>query len=168
LDIMLSGHIDGFELIQEIKRVNPDAAIIFTSARDQALDKIRGLELGSDDYLAKPYSPRELILRVKAILNRKNSRPGHMNYSEYVISLDSREIRHGDVQIELTNKEFEMLLVFLKNKQQPIERQVMLESIWGKNYVGSDRVVDDLLRRLRAKMPLLRIETIYGYGYRLL
>ncbi|MBN3491059.1 response regulator transcription factor [Acholeplasma equirhinis] len=168
LDIMLTGEIDGFDLIQSIKKVNPEAAIIFTSARDQALDKIKGLELGSDDYLAKPYSPRELILRVKAILNRKNARPGHMMYSEYTISLDSREIRHNDQLIELTNKEFEMLLVFLKNKQQPIERQMLLESIWGKNYVGSDRVVDDLLRRLRAKMPLLRIETIYGYGYRLL
>ncbi len=168
LDIMLTGQVDGFDLISAIKQANPDAAVIFTSARDQALDKIKGLELGSDDYLAKPYSPRELILRVKAILKRKHARPGHMSYSEYNISLDSREIKHGEHYIELTNKEFEMLLVFLKNKQQPIERKLLLETIWGKSYVGSDRVVDDLLRRLRSKMPLLRIETIYGYGYRLL
>ncbi|WP_162164067.1 response regulator transcription factor [Acholeplasma hippikon] len=168
LDIMLSGQIDGFDLINAINKANPDAAVIFTSARDQALDKIKGLELGSDDYIAKPYSPRELMLRVKAVLKRKQARPGQMSYSEYSISLDSREIRHNDQQIELTNKEFEMLLVFLKNKQQPIERKLLLETIWGKNYVGSDRVVDDLLRRLRSKMPLLRIETIYGYGYRLL
>lgn len=168
LDIMLTGEVDGFDLIKAINQSNPDAAIIFTSARDQALDKIKGLELGSDDYLAKPFSPRELILRVKAVLKRKNSRPGVISYSDYSIQLDSREIRHGDKQIELTNKEFEMLLVFLKNKQQPIERTLLLETIWGKNYVGSDRVVDDLLRRLRSKMPLLRIETIYGYGYRLL
>ncbi len=168
LDIMLSGKIDGFDLIKSINEKNPDAAVIFTSARDQALDKIKGLELGSDDYLAKPFSPRELILRVKSILKRKQSRPGQMTYSDYTISLDSREIRMDDKLIELTNKEFEMLLVFLKNKQQPIERKLMLETIWGNNYVGSDRVVDDLLRRLRSKMPLLRIETIYGYGYRLL
>ncbi|VEU83027.1 Transcriptional regulatory protein CssR [Acholeplasma hippikon] len=168
LDIMLSGQIDGFDLINAINKANPDAAVIFTSARDQALDKIKGLELGSDDYIAKPYSPRELMLRVKAVLKRKQARPGQMSYSEYSISLDSREIRHNDQQIELTNKEFEMLLVFLKNKQQPIERKLLLETIWGKNYVGSDRVMDDLLRRLRSKMPLLRIETIYGYGYRLL
>lgn len=168
LDIMLTGQIDGFDLINAINKANPDAAVIFTSARDQALDKIKGLELGSDDYIAKPYSPRELMLRVKAVLKRKQARPGQMSYSEYSISLDSREIRHQDQQIELTNKEFEMLLVFLKNKQQPIERKLLLETIWGKNYVGSDRVVDDLLRRLRSKMPLLRIETIYGYGYRLL
>lgn len=168
LDIMLSGQVDGFDLISAIHQGNPDAAVIFTSARDQALDKIKGLELGSDDYLAKPYSPRELILRVKAVLKRKQSHPGVMSYSEYVIKLDSREIKHHDELIELTNKEFEMLLVFLKNKQQPIERKLLLETIWGKNYVGSDRVVDDLLRRLRSKMTLLRIETIYGYGYRLL
>jgi two-component system response regulator CssR len=168
LDIMLTGKVDGFDLINAIHEKNPDAAVIFTSARDQALDKIKGLELGSDDYLAKPYSPRELILRVKAVLKRKTQRPGLVNYSEYQISLDSREIRHNDQIIELTNKEFEMLLVFLKNKQQPIERKILLNAIWGENYVGSNRVVDDLLRRLRAKMPLLRIETIYGFGYRLL
>jgi|SRR5690554_842114 len=168
LDIMLTGEVDGFDLIEKIKGTGSDAGIIFTSARDQALDKIKGLELGADDYLAKPYSPRELILRVKAILNRKNARPGHVTYSEYSIQLDSREIRQGDRLIELTNKEFEMLLAFLKNKQQPLSREYLLKAIWGDMYVGSERVVDDLLRRLRSKMPLLRIETIYGYGYRLL
>ncbi len=168
LDIMLTGNIDGFDLIQEIKNKNPEASVIFTSARDQALDKIKGLELGSDDYLTKPYSPRELILRVHAILRRQKQRPTKINYGEYEISIDSREIKFENENIELTNKEFEMLLVFLKNRQQPINRNLILETIWGENYVGSDRVVDDLLRRLRAKMPLLRIETIYGYGYRLL
>ncbi|WP_162146862.1 response regulator transcription factor [Acholeplasma granularum] len=168
LDVMLTGEIDGFDLMEAIAKNNPDTSVIFTSARDQALDKIRGLELGSDDYLAKPYSPRELMLRVKAILKRKTKRPGLITYSDYTIQLDSREIKYGDKILDLTNKEFEMLLVFLKNKQEPIERHFLLETIWGKNYVGSDRVVDDLLRRLRAKMPLLRIETIYGYGYRLL
>lgn len=168
LDIMLTGKIDGFDLIRAINEENPNAAVIFTSARDQALDKIKGLELGSDDYLAKPFSPRELILRVKAILKRKQAHSGFINYSEYSIALDSREIKHNDKTIELTNKEFEMLLVFLKNKQMPIERETLLEAIWGKNYFGSKRVVDDLLRRLRYKMPLLRIETIYGQGYRLL
>jgi len=168
LDIMLTGKIDGFDLIEAIKKANQDASVIFTSARDQALDKIKGLELGSDDYLAKPYSPRELILRVHAILRRQKQRPTKINYGDYEISIDSREIKHDDENIELTNKEFEMLLVFLKNRQQPIDRNIILETIWGENYVGSDRVVDDLLRRLRAKMPLLRIETIYGYGYRLL
>lgn len=168
LDIMLKGKIDGYELITKILEANPDAAVIFTSARDQALDRIKGLELGSDDYLAKPYSPRELLLRVKAVLKRKQNHPTFMTYAEYHIYIDSREIKHHDETIELTNKEFEMLLVFLKNKQEPIERKVLLDAIWGKNYFGSDRVVDDLLRRLRHKMPLLRIETIYGYGYRLL
>lgn len=168
LDIMLTGEIDGFELIKEIKDKNPQTPVIFTSARDQDLDKIKGLELGSDDYLAKPFSPKELILRVKAILRRNQNQHSIITYDEYSISIEKREITHGSEIIDLTNKEFEMLLVFLKNRHEPIERKMMLEAVWGEKYHNSDRVVDDLLRRLRQKLPLLRIETIYGYGYRLL
>lgn len=168
LDIMLTGHIDGFDLIKAIKQENPQAAVFFTSARDQALDKIKGLELGSDDYLAKPFSPKELLLRVKAILRRHTQHQSVIEYDPYTINLEKREISLNGRMIDLTNKEFEMLLFFLKNKNQPVERKGLLESIWGSHYYGSDRVVDDLLRRLRQKMPQLRIETIYGVGYRLL
>ena len=129
-----------------------------------------GLELGSDDYLAKPYSPRELILRVKAVLKRQliPQVSEIVRYGEYEINITKREIRLESEMIDLTNKEFELLLFFIKNINQAFAREDILKHVWGENYYGSDRVVDDLLRRLRHKMPELKIETIYGYGYRLL
>ena len=170
LDIMLTGEINGYDLIKALKENNSPSSVIFTSARDQDLDKIMGLELGSDDYLAKPYSPRELILRVKAVLKRRQqvSATDVLIYEPYEINLSKREIRFESEMIELTNKEFELLLFFLKNMNTAFAREEILKHVWGDNYYGSDRVVDDLLRRLRHKMPQLKIETIYGYGYRLL
>lgn len=170
LDIMLTGEINGYDLIKTLKENNSKASVIFTSARDQDLDKIMGLELGSDDYLAKPYSPRELILRVKAVLKRQNQGKTNemMTYGKYEINVTKREIKVNDQLIDLTNKEFELLLFFLKNINNPFGREDILKHVWGDNYYGSDRVVDDLLRRLRHKMPELKIETIYGFGYRLL
>jgi two-component system response regulator CssR len=169
LDIMLPGKIDGFELIKEIKKKKPNTAVIFTSARDRAIDKVRGLELGSDDYLAKPYSQRELMLRIKAIL-RRNAAPisNIIEYDKYLINTDKREIYKGDENIRLTNKEYELLYFFLNNKGEAFDRDIILRQVWGRDYDGSNRVVDDLLRRLRQKMHELRIETIYGHGYRLL
>jgi two-component system response regulator CssR len=170
LDIMLTGEISGYDLIKALKERQSTSAVIFTSARDQDLDKIMGLELGSDDYLAKPYSPRELILRVKAILKRhyQGQSSEMVNYGDYEINLTKREIKHENQMIELTNKEFELLLFFLNNLNTAFGRDEILKHVWGENYYGSDRVVDDLLRRLRHKMPDLKIETIYGFGYRLL
>jgi two-component system response regulator CssR len=169
LDIMLTGDINGYDLIKALKEQNPEVAVIFTSARDQDIDKIMGLELGSDDYLAKPYSPKELMLRIRAIFRRYQPKDANIiQYDEYEINLVKREIKHHQDNIELTNKEFELLQFFLKNMNVAFERSDILRQVWGDNYFGSDRVVDDLLRRLRHKMPQLKIETIYGYGYRLL
>ncbi|HCZ23969.1 MAG TPA: DNA-binding response regulator [Acholeplasmataceae bacterium] len=170
LDIMLTGEVSGYDLIKAIKENHSTASVIFTSARDQDLDKIMGLELGSYDYLAKPYSPRELILRVKAVLKRQliPQVSEIVRYGEYEINITKREIRLESEMIDLTNKEFELLLFFIKNINQAFAREDILKHVWGENYYGSDRVVDDLLRRLRHKMPELKIETIYGYGYRLL
>ncbi|NLN51120.1 MAG: response regulator transcription factor [Acholeplasmataceae bacterium] len=169
LDIMLPGDINGYDLIAAIKEKRPNSAIIFASARDHDLDKIRGLELGSDDYIAKPYSPRELILRVKAVLKRVQKSGGTVyTYENYEINIEKRVIKYFDQTIDLTNKEFELLLFFLENKNTPFNREQILTHVWGTDYYGSDRVVDDLLRRLRNKMPELKVETIYGYGYRLL
>lgn len=169
LDIMLPGAISGYDLIKEITKKTPQALVMFTSARDQDLDKIIGLELGSDDYLAKPYSPKELVLRVKAILRRGRKQSADVIvHDNYEINITKREIKEDGELIELTNKEFELLLFFLKNINQPFNREQILLKVWGDNYYGSDRVVDDLLRRLRQKLPNLKIETIYGFGYKLL
>ncbi|MCK9235790.1 MAG: response regulator transcription factor [Acholeplasmataceae bacterium] len=170
LDIMLTGDVSGYDLIKALKKNNSDASVIFTSARDQDLDKIMGLELGSDDYLAKPYSPRELILRVKAVLKRHQRQQTNdlIQYDPYQINITKREIVAPEGMIELTNKEFELLLFFIKHPNRAFSREEILRHVWGPNYFGSDRVVDDLLRRLRHKMNQLKIETIYGFGYRLL
>lgn len=169
LDIMLPTDINGYDLIEAIKQHRPNAGTMFASARDHDLDKIRGLELGSDDYIAKPYSPRELVLRVKAILKRTQKASGTIiRYEDYEINVEKRIIKDHNDMIDLTNKEFELLLFFLENKNMPFSREQILSHVWGPDYYGSDRVVDDLLRRLRNKMPILKIETIYGFGYRLL
>jgi two-component system response regulator CssR len=167
---MLTGDVSGYDIIKALKANESDASVIFTSARDQDLDKIMGLELGSDDYLAKPYSPRELILRVKAVLKRQSHFQVSeiVRYDQYEINITKREIKANDGMIDLTNKEFELLSFFIKNPNKAFSREEILKHVWGDNYYGSDRVVDDLLRRLRHKMPELKIETIYGYGYRLL
>ncbi len=169
LDIMLPGATSGYDLIKEIRAEQDSVPVIFTSARDQDIDKIMGLELGGDDYLPKPYSPRELILRVKNILNRsyKQNTNSIINYESYKIDLDKRIVHQGEEILNLTSKEYDLMLFLLKNPSKAFSRDQILTNIWGEQYFGSDRVVDDLMRRLRAKMPNLRVETLYGFGYRL-
>ncbi|MDI3547241.1 MAG: two-component system, OmpR family, response regulator CssR [Halanaerobiales bacterium] len=171
LDIMLPD-IDGYQLITEIKEDDPHLPVIFISARDADLDRIIGLEKGSDDYLAKPFSPRELVIRTRKLLERIYK--GHdkeektILYNQYKIALSKRAVftSEGEI-IELTSLEFELLTYLLRNLQQALSREQILTAVWGDNYFGTDRVVDDLIRRLRKKLPLLNIETIYGYGYKL-
>lgn len=172
LDIMLPD-IDGYQLIKEIKRNNEATPVIFISARDADLDRIIGLELGSDDYLSKPFLPRELIIRTKKLLERayKTSntklKENNIILGSYLIDENTREVSIDGKVIELTSKEFDLLIFFMKQQSQAFSREQILERVWGNDYFGNDRVVDDLLRRLRKKMPNLKIETIYGYGYRL-
>lgn len=172
LDIMLPGVISGYDLIKEIRKNNPLKPVIFTSARDQDIDKIMGLELGSDDYVAKPYSIRELVLRVKNLLarsyNSNNYKSSNIeNINGYIIDFDKRIVTLNNENINLTSKEYDLLLFLIQNKSKAFSRDQILDRVWGSDYFGSDRVVDDLMRRLRQKMPNLSIETIYGYGYRL-
>ncbi|HAQ07217.1 MAG TPA: DNA-binding response regulator [Bacillus bacterium] len=167
LDIMLPG-IDGYQLLKEIKAHNSRTPVIFISARDADLDRILGLEMGSDDYLAKPFLPRELVVRAKKLLERVygTEMPG-FNYGPYQIFEEQRLIKEGHSLIPLTSKEYDVLLLFAKNKGRAYGRDEILFQVWGNNYFGSDRVVDDLIRRLRKKVPALNLETIYGFGYRL-
>lgn len=169
LDIMLGDTISGYDIIKKIREENPDVPVIFTSARDKDLDKIIGLELGSDDYIAKPYSPKELVLRVGNIIKRVYSKEKQkLTYKDYTIDLEKRMVLHKEECINLTTLEFDLLYMFVTNINKSFSRDDILNNIWGENYFGTDRVVDDLVRRLRKKMSELDINTIYGYGYRLL
>lgn len=168
LDIMLPNNISGYDIIKEIRKNNEMMPVIFTSARDKDLDKIIGLELGSDDYITKPYSPKELVLRVNNIIKRVYSNElNKIKYNDYTVNLEKRMVLLNNKEIILTTLEFDLLNMFLQNKGKSFSRDEILSKVWGENYYGTDRVVDDLIRRLRKKMPDLNINTIYGYGYRL-
>ena len=168
LDIMLGGDISGYDILKKIRETNEEVPVIFTSARDKDLDKIIGLELGSDDYITKPYSPKELVLRVNNMIKRVYSKESkRIVYGNYTIDLDKRSVSQGDVELTLTTLEFDLLYMFVTNKNKSFSRDDILNIIWGSDYFGNDRVVDDLVRRLRKKMPDININTIYGYGYRL-
>ena len=169
LDIMLGDDISGYDIIKKVREINENIPVIFTSARDKDLDKIIGLELGSDDYITKPYSPKELVLRVNNIIKRVYSKDNKkIFYKDYIIDLDKRMVILNDKDLNLTTLEFDLLYMFVTNIKKSFSRDDILNNIWGENYFGTDRVVDDLVIRLRKKMPLLNINTIYGYGYRLI
>ena len=169
LDIMLGDDINGYDIIKAIREKDENVPVIFTSARDQEIDKIFGLELGSDDYMTKPYSSKELVLRVNNIIKRvyKEKDNNIINYENYIINLERRQVELNKKEIKLTTLEFDMLLLFLQNKGKCFSREEILSNIWGNDYFGTDRVVDDLIRRLRKKLSKLKIEAVYGYGYRL-
>ncbi|MGZ0051992.1 response regulator transcription factor [Brevibacillus gelatini] len=176
LDIMMPD-IDGYELLRLIRQKS-NVPIIFISARDQDVDKIIGLELGSDDYLAKPFLPRELVIRAQKLLQRTYEKPGvavgapqtfqdWVTVGPYMISEKGRQVKEGDELIELTTKEFELIVYLLHNQGLALNREQILTSIWGEDYIGSDRAVDDLVKRIRKKMPKFPLETVYGFGYRM-
>ena len=169
LDIMLGDDVNGYDVIKAIREKYPLVPVIFTSARDQDLDRILGLELGSDDYITKPYSSKELVLRVNNIIKRvyQSTDSKILNYLDYSIDLDKRIVSVKDKPIKLTTLEFDLLILLVENINKSFSREDILDAVWGNDYFGSDRAVDDLVRRLRKKMPLLNVNTIYGYGYRL-
>ena len=167
LDSMLDDK-SGFDLIEEIRLQGPETPVIFMSERDKEFDRIIGLEKGCDDYITKPFSPKELVLRVNNIIKRAyRDDNNRISIDGYELDEEQRKIYADNVEIELTTKEFDLLMMFIKNKGIAFSRDKILENVWDENYFGSDRVVDDTLRRLRKKLPNLNIHTIYGYGYRL-
>lgn len=166
LDIMLDDK-SGFDLIERIKMHSPATPVIFMSARDKEFDRIIGLEKGSDDYITKPFSPKELVLRVNNIIKRSYNQDLQTEVDGYVIDEKQRKASKDGYELELTTKEFDLLMLFVKNRGVAFTREQILVRVWETNYFGSDRVVDDTLRRLRKKMPGLNIQTIYGFGYRL-
>jgi two-component system response regulator CssR len=172
LDIMLPD-IDGFYIIRQIKQKTPEVPVIFISARDKELDRVLGLEMGSDDYITKPFLPRELVIRVKRLLDRtygaaSQGRGKVYMVDGYRIDEEKRSVTDSGREIVLTAKEADLALVFASHAGRPLSRDTLLSLVWDEGYFGSDRVVDDLVRRLRQKLPRLNIETVYGQGYRLI
>lgn len=174
LDLMLPG-IDGYDVCREIRR---DASIsympvIMTTAKGEELDKILGLELGADDYITKPFSVRELVARVKAVLRRTKTQYEDKIYKigDITIDFQKHEVVKSDVKVELTLKEFELLQILIKNKGRVMTRDFLLDKVWGYEYIGETRTVDVHIRHLRQKIENddknpKYIETIRGIGYR--
>ena len=168
LDIMLEDDISGYDLIKMLREKDKVVPVIFTSARDAEIDRLLGFELGTDDYVTKPYSPKEVVLRVNNIIKRTYSDSSIITYNNYSINPLKREVKEGDKIVNLTELEYDLLIYLLNNRGKSIDRDQILKELWQDNYFGSSRVVDDLVRRLRKKMKKATIKTIYGYGYRLI
>ncbi|MFC0473707.1 response regulator transcription factor [Halalkalibacter kiskunsagensis] len=174
LDIMLPG-TDGYQLLKAIKE-ETDTPVIFISARDQDLDRVLGLEMGSDDYLAKPFLPQELIIRAKKLLNRvygiSTQEQKKVELNQYTIDPIGRTVvdeeAEGEKLVDLTTKEMDLILLLTGEVGKAFSREKIIEYVWGENYFGSERAVDDVVRRVRKKMPRVHLETLYGYGYRIL
>lgn len=172
LDIMLPG-MDGYDFCKKI-REESDVPIIIISAKDEEIDKILGIELGGDDYLTKPFSPRELVARVKRLFKRTKPATQETKQEQDKIKVDDLYVRKNDrrlfwkgQEIEVTTKEYEMLFLFAENVNRAFSREELLVKIWGDDYFGSDRAVDDLVKRIRKKLSDIQLETVWGYGYRL-
>ena len=175
LDIMMK-EMDGLDLCREIRKTS-DVPIIFVSARSEELDRILGLELGADDYLPKPFSPRELMVRIKTILKRiskepdvKFSKENIIKVKEFEMFTDIRIVKSKGKEIPLTIKEFDLLEYLMRNINTPMSREQIVNSVWGYNHDGYDRSVDDTVKRIRKKLnefeAQVEIKTVWGYGYR--
>jgi DNA-binding response OmpR family regulator len=168
LDIGLPG-MDGFEVCRRM-RAWSKVPIVMLTARDEEPDRVAGFELGADDYVPKPFSPRELSARIKAILRRAESRSEDavLATGEIVLRRDSREVTVADEHVELTGKEFDLLACFLDHRGIVLSRERLLDIVWGVAYPGGTRTVDMHVAQLRRKLGLPEaIRTVRGAGYKL-
>jgi len=172
LDLMLP-RLDGIETCRRLKADERlrDIPVIMVTAKAEEADKIKGLEIGADDYVTKPFSAKELVARVKAHLRRREGSIPEKSFQYGSLSVDTvkHEIRFRGGDIDLTAKEFELLLYMLENKGRVLTRDMILNHVWGYDYFGSTRTVDVHVTRLRQKIPLLTdaISTIKSFGYKL-
>ncbi len=181
LDVMLPG-MNGFSLCETIRRTDQKIGIIILSAKGQEQDKIRGLSIGADDYMTKPFSVSELLARVEALCRRvshskndtKESAPaalGMLTSGEFVLDENRRVLLKAGQQIELTQVEFQIMELFFHNQGTALIREKILKGVWGENYYGDVKIVDVNIRRLRMKIEdepshPVHILTVWGYGYR--
>jgi len=174
LDVGLPGAIDGLEVCRRL-RARPGTAalpVLMLTARDGEIDRVLGLELGADDYVTKPFSPRELVARVKAILRRADGPPPEPSATLAVggveVDTSRREARVGGVVVALATREYDLLAFLAENAGIALSRQQLLDGVWGPGWYGDERTVDVHVRQLRKKLgPTLPLATVWGVGYRL-
>jgi DNA-binding response OmpR family regulator len=172
LDVMMPG-IDGMELCKKIRKTS-DIPIIFVTAKNEELDRVLGLEIGADDYLSKPFSPRELMARIKNIFRRLDREPSiseAIELKDITLHKERRNVHKDGQEIRLTTKEYELFEFLADNLRMPFTREQLIQKIWGHDYDGDERLVDDLIKRIRKKFAEhgseVHITTVWGYGYRL-
>jgi DNA-binding response OmpR family regulator len=171
LDVMLPD-MDGFQICKEISESYPEVSIIMLTALGQDIDKVKGLELGADDYIRKPFSPIELIARIKAILRRVNKKTQEevICIGPFRIDFRAQSIYKNDVLLEFTPREFSLMKLFINNINKALTRDEILNLVWGEDFVGDPKTVDVHIRRLREKIEDTPsnpkyIETLWGRGY---
>ena len=177
LDVMLPG-IDGFQVCSVLRNEYPKIGIIMLTAKGQDMDKIMGLEYGADDYIVKPFNPLEVVLRVKAILRRIETKDEKINKDEnkitsgpFIIDLYSQKLLKNGAEIDVTPKEYMLMKLFIENSNKAFTRDELLNLIWGYDFFGDSKIIDVNIRRLRAKIEddsssPKYIETVWGLGYR--
>jgi len=171
LDIMMP-RSNGLEVCKEIRKFS-EIPIIFVSAKDEEFDRIIGLELGADDYLSKPFSPRELVVRIKNIFRRldKHIKTQSVKVNDCMIDKERRTIEINQQVMKTTQKEYEMMVYMCENINRSLSRDQIIEDVWGYDFDGDSRVIDDIVKRLRKKLTsldsTLTIETVWGFGYKI-
>lgn len=168
LDLMLPS-LNGIEICRRLKK-EKDTPIIMLSAKDSVMDKVSGLQMGADDYVSKPFAIEELLARIQVVFRRdNNSNSKILNFKDLSINTESRLVKKGDEELNLTNKEYELLLYLMENKEKVISRFSLLESVWGYNYETETNVVDVYVRHLRNKLDTEDkeeyIKTVRSIGY---
>ena len=165
MDIMLPG-MDGFEVIKKIRNLN--LPVIFLTAKNGLADKVTGLKSGAEDYIVKPFETVELLARIEVVLRRYSKNNNCIEFKNLKIYEEERIIKKDDKTIDLTLKEFELIVILVKNKNMALSREYLLEKIWGYEYMGETRTIDTHIQMIRKKLDLTdNIKTVYKIGYRL-
>lgn len=165
LDVMIPG-IDGFSLIEQIKKYN--IPVIFVTAKESVLDRVKGLRLGAEDYIVKPFETVELLARIEVVLRRYNKSSNIIKFKNIEVDTNTRIVKVNNKEVYLTAKEYDLLILFLRNKNMALSREQILDKVWGFEYAGETRTVDIHVNRIREKLDLKdNIKTVFKIGYRL-
>ena len=165
LDISLPD-MEGFDLMSQLK--SKELPVIFLTARSGLSDKVKGLKMGADDYIVKPFEAMELLARIEAVLRRYGNKSEITRFEDLEINTEERSVKKSGISIEMTIKEYELMLLLIKNRNKALTREKILELVWGYDYIGETRTVDIHIQKIRRKLGWEeQIKTVYKYGYRL-